>query len=245
MLRNLKLSMFGGAAQLGIFSVLIIAVLMGFDMKEAASLAIIGGADGPTAIYTTIKLAPHLLGPIAIAAYSYMALVPVIIPLVSSLLMTKKEFSIHMKKMDKQYPPKHEIKHLKTVKTRFPIVLGVVVAVFVPPLRLWWACCSSETWLRRLALIPAASPMRSPTHNEYGYHLPGADGGNMTAEVFPRPGRSGIVVAVFCLAISGGWNLAVKLYNLFLVKDQSACRCYGIERRTYGVTRGKRDGVEI
>ncbi|MGB4016063.1 MAG: sodium ion-translocating decarboxylase subunit beta, partial [Petrimonas mucosa] len=119
MLRNLKLSMFGGAAQLGIFSVLIIAVLMGFDMKEAASLAIIGGADGPTAIYTTIKLAPHLLGPIAIAAYSYMALVPVIIPLVSSLLMTKKEFSIHMKKMAKQYPPKHEIKHLKTVKIVF------------------------------------------------------------------------------------------------------------------------------
>src|SRR5690606_6293644 len=116
MLRNLTLSMFGGAAQLAPFSVLITAVSMAVDVKEAAATAIIGGADGPTAIYTAIKLAPHLLGPIAIAAYSYMALVPVIIPLVSSLLMTKKEFSIHMKKMDKQYPPKHEIKHLKTVK---------------------------------------------------------------------------------------------------------------------------------
>jgi len=132
MLRNLKLSLFGGAAQLGIFTVLLGAVLIGFNLNEAASLAIIGGADGPTAIYTTIKLAPHLLGPIAIAAYSYMALVPVIIPMVANLLMTEKEFKIHMRNMDKSYPPKHEIKHLKVVKIVFPIVLGVVVAVFVP-----------------------------------------------------------------------------------------------------------------
>ncbi|MBR2771490.1 MAG: sodium ion-translocating decarboxylase subunit beta, partial [Bacteroidales bacterium] len=77
MLRNLKLALFGGAAQFGIFAVLLIAMASGaFTIKEAASLAIIGGADGPTAIFTTIKLAPHLLGPIAIAAYSYMALVP-------------------------------------------------------------------------------------------------------------------------------------------------------------------------
>ena len=76
MLRNLRLSIFGAAAQLGIFTVLLVSILMGFTPKEAASLGIIGGADGPTAIFTTIKLAPHLLGPIAIAAYSYMALVP-------------------------------------------------------------------------------------------------------------------------------------------------------------------------
>ena len=82
MLRNLRLSIFGAAAQMGIFTVLLVAILMGFTPQEAASLGIIGGADGPTAIFTTIKLAPHLLGPIAIAAYSYMALVPVIIPLV-------------------------------------------------------------------------------------------------------------------------------------------------------------------
>jgi len=105
MLRNLKLSLFGGAAKLGIFTVLLAAVLLGFTLPEAASLGIIGGADGPTAIYTTIKLAPHLLGPIAIAAYSYMALVPVIIPAVAKLLMTEREFRIHMKQMDKQFPP--------------------------------------------------------------------------------------------------------------------------------------------
>ena len=90
MLRNLKLAYFGAAAQIGIFTVLIAAYLLGFTLDEAASLGIIGGADGPTAIYTTIKLAPHLLGPIAIAAYSYMALVPVIIPLVSKLMITEK-----------------------------------------------------------------------------------------------------------------------------------------------------------
>ena len=84
MLRNLKLAIFGAAAQLGIFAVLLIGSQF-FTMKEAASLAIIGGADGPTAIFTTLKLAPHLLGPIAIAAYSYMALVPVIVPLVVKL----------------------------------------------------------------------------------------------------------------------------------------------------------------
>ena len=86
MLRNLKLAIFGAAAQFGIFAVLLTALLVGFTPQEAASLGIIGGADGPTAIFTTIKLAPHLLGPIAIAAYSYMALVPVIIPLVVKLL---------------------------------------------------------------------------------------------------------------------------------------------------------------
>ncbi|MDD3162261.1 MAG: sodium ion-translocating decarboxylase subunit beta, partial [Bacteroidales bacterium] len=132
MLRNLKLAIFGAAAQIGIFSVLLVAVLMGFTLKEAASLGIIGGADGPTAIYTTIKLAPHLLGPIAIAAYSYMALVPVIIPLVANLLMTKKEFKINMREMDKQYPSKHKIKNLKAIKIIFPIVLGVITAIFVP-----------------------------------------------------------------------------------------------------------------
>ena len=104
MLRNLRLSIFGAAAQFGIFAVLLVAILMGFTPKEAASLGIIGGADGPTAIFTTIKLAPHLLGPIAIAAYSYMALVPVIIPLVVKLTCTKKELMINMKEQEKLHP---------------------------------------------------------------------------------------------------------------------------------------------
>ena len=132
MLRNLRLAFFGGAAQIGIFTVVILAVIMGYTLPEAASMGIIGGADGPTAIYTTIQLAPHLLGPIAIAAYSYMAMVPVIIPAVAKLLMNENDYRIHMKKQDKLYPPKHEIKHLRTVKILFPIVLTLVVAVLVP-----------------------------------------------------------------------------------------------------------------
>ena len=133
MLRNLKLAIFGAAAQLGIFAVLLCAVGSGqFDLKEAASLGIIGGADGPTAIYTTIKLAPHLLAPIAIAAYSYMALVPVIIPLVVKLLCTKKELMINMKEQDKLFPPSNKIKNEKVIKIIFPIAVTTIVALLVP-----------------------------------------------------------------------------------------------------------------
>ena len=114
MLRNLKLAIFGAAAQLGIFSVLLIGSQF-FTMKEAASLAIIGGADGPTAIFTTLKLAPHLLGPIAIAAYSYMALVPVIVPLVVKLSCSEKELKINMKEQDKLYPSKTEFKNMRVL----------------------------------------------------------------------------------------------------------------------------------
>ena len=132
MLRNLRLSIFGAAAQFGIFAVLLVAILMGFTPQEAASLGIIGGADGPTAIFTTIKLAPHLLGPIAIAAYSYMALVPVIIPLVVKLTCTKKELMINMKEQEKLHPSTTEIKNLRVLKIIFPIAVTTVVALFVP-----------------------------------------------------------------------------------------------------------------
>ncbi len=222
MLRNLKLSLFGGAAQLGIFSVLIGAVLMGFTLPEAASLGIIGGADGPTAIYTTIKLAPHLLGPIAIAAYSYMALVPVIIPGVAKLLMTEKEFKIHMKKMDKQYPPKHEIKHMKTVKIIFPIVLGVIVSVLVPssaPLlgMLLFGNLVKEIGSSTGRLADAAS---GPIMNTATIFLGLTVGATMTSEVFLSFQTLGIIVGgllAFGVSVAGG-ILAVKGYNLFSAK---------------------------
>ncbi len=92
-----KLMLLGGAAQVGIFATFIGALALGFPANEAGSIAIIGGADGPTAIYLTSKLAPHLIGPIAIAAYSYMALVPVIQPPIIKLLTSKKEKLIKMK----------------------------------------------------------------------------------------------------------------------------------------------------
>ena len=91
-----KLMLLGAAAQMGIFFTLLSALALGFLPKEAASIAIIGGADGPTSIFLTAKLAPHLIGPIAIAAYSYMALIPVIQPPIMRLLTTRKERVIHM-----------------------------------------------------------------------------------------------------------------------------------------------------
>lgn len=222
MLRNLKLALFGAAAQIGIFSVLIVSLLLGFTLKEAASLGIIGGADGPTAIYTTIKLAPHLLGPIAIAAYSYMALVPVIIPLVANLLITKKEFKINMRQMDKQYPAKHQIKNLKVVKIIFPIVLGCVTAIFVPssvPLlgMLLFGNLIKEIGATTLRLADAAT---GPIMNTATIFLGLTVGATMTAEVFLSPKTLGIIVGgfiAFAISIAGG-IFAVKIYNLFAKK---------------------------
>lgn len=222
MLRNLKLALFGAAAQIGIFSVLLVAVLLGFTLKEAASLGIIGGADGPTAIYTTIKLAPHLLGPIAIAAYSYMALVPVIIPLVANLLITKKEFKINMREMDKKYPSKHTIKNIKAVKIIFPIVLGCVTAVFVPssvPLlgMLLFGNLVKEIGTATLRLADAAT---GAILNTATIFLGLTVGATMTAEVFLSPKTLGIVVGgfiAFAISIAGG-IVAVKIYNLFAKK---------------------------
>lgn len=222
MLRNLRLAFFGAAAQIGIFTVLMGSMLLGFNLNEAASLGIIGGADGPTAIYTTIKLAPHLLGPIAIAAYSYMALVPVIIPLVANALMSKKEFAINMREMDKKYPSKHTIKNLKTVKIVFPIVLGTVVAIFVPssvPLlgMLLFGNLVKEIGTSTERLADAAT---GPIMNSATIFLGLSVGATMTSEVFLTSKTLGIVVGgfiAFAISIAGG-IFAVKIYNLFVQK---------------------------
>ncbi len=222
MLRNLRLAFFGAAAQIGIFSVLIGAILLGFNLNEAASLGIIGGADGPTAIYTTIKLAPHLLGPIAIAAYSYMALVPVIIPVVAKMLISKKEFAINMREMDKKYPPKREIKNLKTVKIIFPIALGTVVAVFVPssvPLlgMLLFGNLVKEIGTSTSRLADAAT---GPIMNTATIFLGLTVGATMTADVFLTSKTLGIIIGgfiAFAFSVTGG-ILAVKGYNLFAEK---------------------------
>lgn len=113
----------GAAAQLGIFITFIGAVLLGFTGPEAASIGIIGGADGPTALYLTTKLAPHLLGPIAVAAYSYMALVPIIQPPIMKALTTEKERKVMMK----QLRPVS-----KREKIIFPIMITVVVSLLLP-----------------------------------------------------------------------------------------------------------------
>ncbi|NCB31843.1 MAG: sodium ion-translocating decarboxylase subunit beta, partial [Clostridia bacterium] len=118
-----KSLLLGAAAQLGIFVTFIGAQLLGFTPQESGAIGIIGGADGPTAIYLTGKLAPHLLGPIAVAAYSYMALVPVIQPPIMRALTTKKERMIVME----QLRPVS-----KTEKIVFPIVVTIFVSLLLP-----------------------------------------------------------------------------------------------------------------
>lgn len=222
MLRNLRLSIFGAAAQLGIFTVLLVAIAMGFTPKEAASLGIIGGADGPTAIFTTIKLAPHLLGPIAIAAYSYMALVPVIIPLVVKLLCTKNELKINMKEQEKKFPSTTEFKNMQALKIIFPIAVTTVVALFVPsavPLigMLMFGNLVKEIGANTFRLYDAAS---NSIMNAATIFLGLSVGATMTSEAFLNWTTIGIVVGgflAFALSISGGIIL-VKIFNLFTKK---------------------------
>jgi len=222
MLKNLRLAFFGAAAQIGIFTVLLSAIAFGFTLKEAAALGIIGGADGPTAIYTTIKLAPHLLGPIAIAAYSYMALVPVIIPLVVRFTMTKKELLINMKKQDKLYPPKNEIKNMQTLKILFPIGVGTVVSLLVPssvPLlgMLLFGNLVKEIGVSTGRLASAAS---DTILNAATIFLGLCVGATMTATEFLNQQTLLIILGgfiAFAISIAGG-IFAVKTYNLFAKK---------------------------
>lgn len=124
MIANPSLVILGAAAHLGIFVALILAKLLGFSIAEACSIGIIGGADGPMAIYTTMQLAPHLLPQISVAAYSYMALMPLIQPPVMRLLTTKSERQIIMKQ------PRYVSRLEKIV---FPVVIIVIVNLFLPP----------------------------------------------------------------------------------------------------------------
>lgn len=123
LLANPRSFLLGAAAQFGIFLAFFGALVLGFMPEEAASIAIIGGADGPTAIFTTIKLAPHLLAPIAVAAYSYMSLVPIIQPPIMKLLTTKEERMIKMEQL-------RPISQLE--KVLFPIIVTLLVVLILP-----------------------------------------------------------------------------------------------------------------
>ena len=123
LLSNPMSLLLGAAAQLGIYVAFVIAILLGFAPEEAASIAIIGGADGPTAIFLTGKLASHLLGPIAVAAYSYMALIPFIQPPIMKALTTEKERKVEMKQLRKVS---------KVEKIVFPVVVLVICAFILP-----------------------------------------------------------------------------------------------------------------
>ncbi len=124
LLENPKMALLGAAGQVGIFGTLLLALNLGFDLNEAASIGIIGAIDGPTAIYVSSRLAPHLLGAIAVTAYSYMSLVPIIQPPVMRLLTTEKERKVRM--------PYSEKPISKTVKILFPILVTIVISLLSP-----------------------------------------------------------------------------------------------------------------
>lgn len=219
MIRNLRLSIFGAAAQLGIFAVFFGALFLGFTPQEAGSLGIIGGADGPTSIFTTIKLAPHLLGPIAIAAYSYMALVPVIIPMVVKLWCSEAELKINMKEQEKLAGKPIEIKNMRLLKILFPIAVTTVVAILVPtavPLvgMLMFGNLIKEIGADTSRLFDAAS---NSIMNAATVFLGLCVGATMTVDAFLNWSTIGILAGgflAFCLSISGGIWL-VKLFNMF------------------------------
>ena len=124
LIANPKTMLLGAAAQIGVFVALAGAMILGFNVQEAASIGIIGGADGPTSIYLTSKLAPHLLGAVAVAAYSYMSLVPLIQPPIMKLFTTKEQRKIRMTNL-------RPVTHFE--KVAFPIVVSIVVSLLLPP----------------------------------------------------------------------------------------------------------------
>ena len=223
MLRNLRLSIFGAAAQMGIFAVLTIAVASGqFNIKEAASLGIIGGADGPTAIFTTIKLAPHLLAPIAIAAYSYMALVPVIIPLVVKMLCSEKELKINMKEQDKLFPSGNKIKNEKVIKIIFPIAVTTIVALLVPSAVSLIGMLMFGNLLKEIGSDTSRlfDTISNSIMNTATVFLGLCVGATMTVQAFLNWTTIGIVVGgffAFGLSIAAGICM-VKITNLFSKK---------------------------
>ena len=124
MIANPDTMLLGAAAQFGVFIALAGAMILGFDIKEAVCIGIIGGADGPTSIYLTVKLAPHLLGAIAVAAYSYMSLVPLIQPPVMTIMTTQKEREVKM-------PQLRPVTKFERIV--FPVVCTIVISLLLPP----------------------------------------------------------------------------------------------------------------
>ena len=218
MLRNLRLVFFGAAAQIGIFSVLIVASFVGFTNQEAASLAIIGGADGPTAIYTSIILAPHLLGPIAIAAYSYMALVPVIIPFVVKFTVSKKELLINMKNQEENNHV-NDIKNIEAIKIIFPILMTIIVSLIVPSSTPLIGFLMFGNLVKEIGSSTArlSKNISDNILNSSTVFLGLSIGATMTPVSFLNLQTLGIIFGglfAFIISIIGG-VLAVKVFNLF------------------------------
>ncbi|MBP3889078.1 MAG: sodium ion-translocating decarboxylase subunit beta [Cellulosilyticum sp.] len=210
LIANPRSLLLGAAAQLGIFVTYIAARYMGFSPAEASSIGIIGGADGPTAIFVTSKLAPHLLGPIAVAAYSYMALVPVIQPPIMKALTTPEERKI---KMVALRPVS------KVEKIIFPIVITVFVALLVPSAAPLVGCLMLGNLFKESGVAERLSKtVQNELMNIVTIFLGISVGATATANTFLRLETIKIIamgVIAFGLGTAGGLILA-KVMNLFL-----------------------------
>ena len=212
LIANPKSFLLGAAAQVGIFLTFIGASALGFNEAQAASIGIIGGADGPTAIYLTSKLAPELLGPIAVAAYSYMALVPVIQPPIMRLLTTDSERKIRMT----QLRPVS-----KKEKIIFPIVITVVVTLLLPSAAPLIGCLMFGNLMKECGVVDRLSKtVQNELMNIVVIFLGITVGATATADAFINWQTLGILVmgiVAFACGSAGGVLLA-KLMNLF-IKD--------------------------
>ena len=210
LIANPKSLLLGAAAQLGIFMTFVGCRLMGFSGAEASSVGIIGGADGPTAIFVTAMLAPALLGPIAVSAYSYMALVPVIQPPIMKALTTEKERQIVMK-------PLRQVS--KKEKIFFPVVVTVFVALLVPSAAPLIACLMLGNLAKECGVLDRLSKtMQNELMNIVTIFLGISVGATATAATFLSPKTLAIMgmgVVAFGFGTAGGVLLA-KFMNLFL-----------------------------
>ncbi len=212
LIANPKSLILGAAAQVGIFGTYLGARLLGFAQNEAGSIGIIGGADGPTSIFTTSMLAPEMLAPIAIAAYSYMALVPVIQPPIMKLLTTKKERAIVMT----QLRPVS-----KTEKIVFPIIITIFVSLIVPDATPLIGCLMLGNLMRECGVVERlAKTAQNELMNIVTIFLGITVGATATAESFLNLQTimiMGLGVVAFSVATASGVLIA-KLMNLFLKK---------------------------
>ena len=210
MLSNPKLVLLGAAAQIGIFLTLIGAMFIGFDAQQAGAIGIIGGADGPTAIFLASRLAPELLGAIAIAAYSYMALVPVIQPPIMKLLTTREERLIHMK------PPRRVTRQERII---FPVVAFLICTMIAPGSivligMLFFGNLMKESMVTDRLAATARTAMIDIVTILLGF----AVGASTQAQTFLTPSSLlifGLGALSFAVATAGG-VLFAKFMNLFL-----------------------------
>jgi oxaloacetate decarboxylase beta subunit len=210
MIANPKLVILGAGAHLGIFVALILAKLIGFSLGESGAIGIIGGADGPMAIFVTMKLAPHLLPQVSVAAYSYMALMPLIQPPVMRLLTNKAERDIAMRQL-------RPVSRLE--KILFPIVIAVLVNLFFPPVAPLITMLMLGNLLREVLLVGRLAETAGGTMlNIITLILTVAIGSTMVADTFLTFKTMEIIVLGLIAFVfgTGSGVLTAKLMNLFL-----------------------------